>query len=143
MKSNTPLIVVGVMFLATVGVIFWLLNRYGYDLPLLDILLMSAAVVKLCLMLAIVGGVAGLVGGLARNAPLLKIGVGTALLFGFLGGFYSEAMTQAALSAIGGTLFFEITVPSRIEALLSVAVGLFAALPALFVHRLRSPGVRT
>lgn len=136
MKSNISLIVVGALFLATVAAMAWLMVPFGFGISVWDLFIESSVIVKMCLMLVITGGVAGVIGGLARVKPLVWIGVGVAILFGALGGIYGEAMSQAAVSRMGGSVSFEVLAPGRIESLFSVATGLLAALLILVVFRL-------
>ena len=138
MKSNIALIVVGGLLLAVVAVIAWLLARFelGGIYPW-DLFLGSSIVMKLCIILAVGGGLAGIIGALTRVGPLVWIGAGAAVLFGILGGLYGEMTTQAALAYVGSPVGLEVTAPSRIESLASVGCGLVMAFIALAIRRLR------
>ena len=121
----------------SVGALAGLMSLYLPGVSLGEVLISTSVVTKLCLMLALVLGVVGVIGAVSRSAVLTRIAAGAGVLIGLLGAVYVELINQLALAAIG-PVTFAVTAASRAESLISLALGLGVALISLGLLRLRS-----
>lgn len=124
------LVIIALAWAGVVAVLVGLTAAFTPRAGLADVFLFMGPVTKLCLITAILVGVLGIIGGLSRATTLTRIASGMAVLLGLLGAAFSELMTQMTIADIG-PVSFAVTAPSRVEALLCLAVGLGAALIAL------------
>lgn len=131
------LAIIAIALIATIAGAIGLMIAYLPDVSLAQILISMSLVTRLCLMLAFVLGVVGVIGGLSRSAALAQIAAGLGFLIGLLGAVYGELMNQMAIAAVG-PVSFAVTAPTRVEALIALALGLSVALVSLGLLRLRT-----
>jgi len=116
-----------------------ILGLYAPGAGALNVFLNMPPVLKVCVVLVSLTTVgvalAGLVGlRLARRDEagtqaiqvLLVLSAAACILLGVLGALYGEMNTQMAIKAVG-PVRFAVTAPSRAEALLALAIGLWGA----------------
>lgn len=130
------LVILAVAWAVVVAALVGLMAAYMPGASLADVFLLMGPVSKLCLMAATVVGLLAIIGGLSRSGALARIASGLAVLLGLLGAVFSELMSQMTIAAVG-PVSFAVTAPSRVEALLCLAVGLGAALISLGLLHLR------
>lgn len=131
------LAIIAIALIATAAGAVGLMIAYLPGVSLAEILISMSAVTKLCLMLAFVLGMVGVIGGLSRSAALARIAGGLGFLIGLLSAIYGELMNQIVIAAVG-PVSFAATAPTRVEALIALAVGLGVALVSLGLLRLRT-----
>lgn len=136
MKPNVLLPVVAIAFAVSAGVYVWLIQTYVGGADPLSIFMGATIVTQMCMMMAVLALLPALIGALIPVRLLAWISAGGAVVFGFLGALYSEMMTLAAMRAVG-PVSFAVTAPGRAEALLCLSLGLFVALAALGLLKLR------
>lgn len=132
------LTLIAVALVATVGAVIGLMSVYLPGVSLGEVLMSTSVINKLCLMLAVLLGVVGIIGALSRSAVLARITAGAGFLIGLLGAAFVELMSQMTIAAIG-PVSFAVTAPARVESLASLALGLGVALVSLGLLRLRTP----
>lgn len=137
MKSNVLLPAVIVAFVVSAGACFWLIQTYAPGMSPISMFMEANVLTKLCMLLAILVFLPAVIGALIPARPMAHVGAGVAVVFGVLGALYSEMITQAAIRATG-TVRFDITAPSRAESLFCLSLGLFVAVVALGLLKLRS-----
>ncbi len=137
MKPNVLLAVVTVAFAVSAGACFWLIQTFAPGMGSIGMLLDADIVVKLSMFTIILAAAPALIGGLIGMRPRVYVAGGAAVVLGLLGALYGEMNTQAALRAVG-PVSFAVTAPSRAESLFCLSLGLFVALMALGLLKLRA-----
>lgn len=136
MKSNVLLAVVAIAFAASTGACVWLIRAYFPDVEPIHIFIEASPVAKLCMFAAIFAFVPTLIGALIPSRSMAYVGAGVASGFGALGALYGEMITRTAIR-MTNTTNFDVTAPGRAESLFCLSLGLFVALVALVVLKLR------
>lgn len=137
MKSNTLLAVLIAAFVASTGAGLWLIQTYAAGLTPWGMIPSSDIMTKLCMLIILLAFLPSLIGVLTGSRSLTYVGAGVAVGFGVLGALYCEIMTQTALRGIEGPINFAVTAPSRAESLFCLSLGLFVAIVALGLMKLR------
>jgi len=136
MKPNVLLAVVAAAFAVSTGACIWLVQTYASGMTPIMIFMDSGVIAKLCMLIIQLTLFLALIGGLIPVRMLAHLSAGAAVTFGLLGALYGEMMTQAALRAVG-PVSFAVTAPGRADSLFCLSMGLFVALVALGLLRLR------
>ena len=142
MRSNTAFIGAVAALLVTLALEAWLFTAFLPGYTPVALFLDMGMVMKMVAIVIVLLAVAGLIGGLAREATLVNIVAMLAVAMGLLGAAYGEMTVQAAIHA-AGPVRFAVAAPSRAESIGLIGLGLFVAVVSMALLRMRHSPVRT
>lgn len=136
MKLDALLAATIVAFVVSTGFGLWLIQTYAPGMNPLSVLVETNPMTGLFMVGALVAAIPAMIGSLSGARSMAYIGAGTAVALCALSALYNELVIQAAVR-MTNTTNFAATAPSHVESLFCLSLGLFIAIVALGLMKLR------